>query len=74
METFLVRLWVPSTPDGPDAPLRGIVEQVRTGFRREFVGVGELATALGGAEVEAHAASPAVERLRGGGGCGRRVS
>lgn len=64
METFLVRLWVASTPgDAPDAPLRGIVEQVRTGFRREFVGVEELATALGGAEVEPHAAPPALRRL-----------
>jgi hypothetical protein len=71
METFLVRLWVPSIPgDERDARLRGIVEQVRTGFRREFVGVEELAAALGAAEVQAHhAAAPTVRP--GEGECGR---
>jgi hypothetical protein len=58
METFLVRLWVPSAPENAGAqPLRGIVEEVRTGSRRPFVGADELLAALEGegADVEAHA-------------------
>jgi hypothetical protein len=57
METFLVRVWVPSEPLEPDsaATLHGLAQHVRSGFTTAFADgdqlcawLGEMATEKGG--------------------------
>jgi hypothetical protein len=57
METFLVRVWVPSEPPEPEsaATLHGLAQHVRTGFTTAFADgdqlcawLGEMATEQGG--------------------------
>lgn len=48
----MVRVWTPEQDDEPDAAvagLRGEVEHTRTGVRRRFTTMADLAEALGGA-------------------------
>jgi len=68
METFLVRVWVPSEPvgSGSAATLHGLAQHVRSGFTTAFADgdqlcawLGEMATEQGG--TVRLTASPAME-------------
>lgn len=46
METYLVRIWTPTTADAPQGDVRGFVEHVGHGEKVSFIGVEQLLATL----------------------------
>jgi hypothetical protein len=73
METFLVRVWVPSEPREPTpaATLHGLAQHVRSGLTTAFADAEQLCTWLGAMATEHGGAVTVTGVVAGGGSPGR---